>query len=68
MKKTIDTLLNKYTERMNDCQMQLDDDMLTLKSNPSTAKEEWLNDDIFAMNTQISIYECIIKDLKELKE
>ena len=67
METQITKLIDKYTSRMEDCQSQMDDDKLALnKSHNEDA--QWLTEDIFALNTQISIYECIIKDLKALEK
>jgi hypothetical protein len=52
---------------MEDCQSQMDDDKLALNESHNE-DAQWLTEDIFALNTQISIYECIIKDLKALEK
>ena len=67
MKTQITKLIDKYTSRMEDCQSQMDDDKLALNQ-AHNEDAQWLTEDIFALNTQISIYECIIKDLKALEK
>ena len=67
MKTQITKLIDKYTSRMEDCQSQMDDDKLALNK-AHNEDAQWLTEDIFALNTQISIYECIIKDLKALEK
>jgi hypothetical protein len=62
----LDTLLEKYEMRKEECEEQFDDDLkeLKLKDN-SLERISWLNDDMRLINAQIGAYECIIKDLKE---
>jgi hypothetical protein len=62
----LNTLLEKYEMRKEECEEQFDDDLkeLKLKDN-SLERISWLNDDMRLINAQIGAYECIIKDLKE---
>ena len=64
--QTIQKLISKYNSRIEDCQNQIEDDKLALDASHDE-DASWLTEDIFSLNTQISIYECIIKDLKELE-
>ena len=62
----LNTLLEKYEIRKEECEEQFDDDLKELKlKNNSVERISWLNDDMRLINAQIGAYECIIKDLKE---
>ena len=62
----LNTLLEKYEIRKEECEEQFDDDLKELKLNNSSLERiSWLNDDMRLINAQIGAYECIIKDLKE---
>ena len=67
MKKKLNALLEKYQERNSECEERFDEDVLSLKINDNTEQQiEWLNADIQSLNIQLGIYECIIRDIKEL--
>ena len=66
MKKQLEAVLDKYTERKIDCEEHFDEDVLSLKSTDDANRINWLNQDIQCLNVQIGVYECIIKDIKEL--
>lgn len=67
MKKKLNALLEKYQERNSECEERFDEDVLSLKINDNTEQQiEWLNADIQSLNIQLGIYECILKDIKEL--
>lgn len=63
---TIQDIYNKYNTRYNECQEQWDNDYdELLNRNPNEKRKNWLIDDMSVLNSQISAYECIVKDLKE---
>jgi len=67
MKQKLNTLLEKYQERNSECEERFDEDVLSLKINDNTEQQiEWLNADIQSLNIQLGIYECILRDIKEL--
>lgn len=67
MKQKLNALLEKYQERNTECEERFDEDVLSLKVNDNTDQQiEWLNADIQSLNIQLGIYECILKDIKEL--
>ncbi len=67
MKQKLNELLNKYQERNAECEERFDEDVLSLKINDNTEQQiEWLNADIQSLNIQLGIYECILRDIKEL--
>ena len=67
MKQKLNALLEKYQERNTECEERFDEDVLSLKINDNTEQQiEWLNADIQSLNIQLGIYECILKDIKEL--
>ncbi len=67
MKQKLNALLEKYQERNTECEERFDEDVLSLKVNDNTEQQiEWLNADIQSLNIQLGIYECILKDIKEL--
>ena len=67
MKHKLIELLNKYQERNAECEERFDEDVLSLKINDNTEQQiEWLNADIQSLNIQLGIYECILRDIKEL--
>ena len=60
-------LWKKYSERFNECQAQWDKDCIELQNeNINADRKDFLLTDIASLNVQISAYECIVKDLKEL--
>ena len=67
MKQKLNALLEKYPERNTECEERFDEDVLSLKINDNTEQQiEWLNADIQSLNIQLGIYECILRDIKEL--
>lgn len=66
MKSQITKLIDKYISRKEDAETQIDEDRISL-AEMDTENTKWLTEDIFSLETQVSIYECIIKDLKELE-
>lgn len=67
MKQKLNALLEKYQERNTECEQRFDEDVLSLKINDNTEQQiEWLNADIQSLNIQLGIYECILRDIKEL--
>ena len=67
MKKKLNELLEKYQERNSECEKRFDEDVLSLKIDDNTEQQiEWLNADIQSLNIQLGIYECILRDIKEL--
>ena len=67
MKLKLNALLEKYQERNIECEERFDEDVLSLKINDNTEQQiEWLNADIQSLNIQLGIYECILRDIKEL--
>jgi len=66
MKSQITKLIDKYISRKEDAETQIDEDRISL-AEMDNENTKWLTEDIFSLETQVSIYECIIKDLKELE-
>jgi hypothetical protein len=67
MKKRLENILEKYELRKEECEEQFQDDATELSNyHDSSERIIWLNDDMRLLNAQISAYECIIKDLKEI--
>lgn len=66
MKTKLNKLIDKYISRKEDAETQIDEDRISL-AEIDTPNTKWLTEDIFSLETQVSIYECIIKDLKELE-
>ena len=67
MKQKLNALLDKYQERNTECEERFDEDVLSLKVNDNIEQQiKWLNADIQSLNIQLGIYECILKDIKEL--
>jgi hypothetical protein len=64
---TAQTMLEKYEMRKQECEECFDEDVKELKvKDNSHDRIDWLHDDMKCLNAQIGVYECIIKDLKEL--
>ena len=66
----IEKLLNKYTENYKATEQQLDDTRNKM-TNPNyktldKAQKEWLKDDWNSCTGQLSVYECIIRDLSKI--
>lgn len=65
----INKLLSKYQTRFDECQAQWDKDYKEMQDEHINLKRNsFLIDEINSLNTQLSAYECIIKDLKGLIE
>lgn len=63
----INNLLSKYQTRFDECQAQWEKDCQELKDNNIDAdRKDFILTDISNINIQLSAYECIVKDLKEL--
>lgn len=63
----IKNILEKYQSRYDECQAQWDKDCQELKDNiVSEDRKDFILTDIANLNMQLSAYECIVKDLKEL--
>ena len=63
----LQNLIDKYEENREELEEIIGEDKTMLQIAESGSKNaQWLADDILSTTTQISIYECIIKDLKEL--
>lgn len=66
MKTKLEELLDKYEQRVIECDEQFAEDVASLKTCSDNSRVEWLNNDIRSLNTQLGVYECIIKDIEEL--
>lgn len=66
MKTKLEELLDKYEQRVIECNEQFDEDVASLKTCLNNNRVEWLHDDMRSLNAQLGVYECIIKDIKEL--
>ena len=66
----IASLLNKYKENERVASEQLNADNYKLSHAMSCSKEEidWAKEDIISLTGQLSVYECIIRDLEKLDE
>ena len=66
----IQNLLNKYKENYKATEQQLDDTRAKM-TNPNyktldEAQKEWLKDDWNSCTGQLSVYECVIRDLNKI--
>ncbi len=61
-------LLNKYQDRYVECENKWQDNMEQLKECSDQERRSWLLEDIVSLNSQLSAYECIIKDLRGIIE
>lgn len=67
MKDKLKAILEKYEERIDECNERFDEDVLSLKIKDNAQERiDWLHNDIQSLNAQIGCYECMIKDIKEL--
>lgn len=66
----ITSLLNKYKENERVAREQLNTDNYKLAHAMSCSKEEidWAKEDVISLTGQLSVYECIIRDLEKLDE
>ena len=69
----IKKILDKYQERYNECQNRWNDDYRELQEThfgelqwKDHQRRKYLTEDMQANSMQLDIYECIVKDLKEL--
>lgn len=67
---TIQQMYNKYKSRYEECDQEWNkayDELKTLDESPQkdVKRKSQLSENMFALNMQISAYECIVKDLKE---
>ena len=66
----IEKLLNKYKENYKTTEQQLNDTRNKMTSpNYKTldrAQKEWLKDDWNSCTGQLSVYECVIRDLNKI--
>lgn len=62
----IKNILEKYQGRYDECQAQWDDNYKELQQTSDSDRRSFLLEGITSLNAQISAYECVIKDLKEL--
>lgn len=66
----IEKLLNKYKENYKATEQQLDDTRSKMTNsnyeNLDEAQKEWLNNDWISCTGQLSVYECVIRDLNKI--
>ena len=66
----IEKLLNKYTENYKATEQQLDDTRNKMANSDyetlDESQKEWLNNDWISCTGQLSVYECIIRDLNKI--
>ena len=66
----IEKLLNKYKENYKATEQQLNDTRNKMTSSDyetlNETQKEWLNDDWNSCTGQLSVYECIIRDLNKI--
>ena len=66
----IEKLLNKYKENYKATEQQLDDTRNKMNNSDyetlDETQKEWLNDDWNSCTGQLSVYECIIRDLNKI--
>ena len=66
----IEKLLNKYKENYEATEQQLDDTRSKMANSDyetlDETQKEWLNDDWNSCTGQLSVYECIIRDLSQI--
>lgn len=66
----IEKLLNKYKENYKTTEQQLDDTRNKMANSDyeslDETQKEWLNDDWISCTGQLSVYECIIRDLNNI--
>ena len=68
--KKIEKLLNKYKENYKITEQQLDDTRIKMANSDyetlDEAQKEWLNNDWISCTGQLSVYECVIRDLNKI--
>lgn len=67
---TIQQMYKKYNDRYRECEEEWNnsyDELKQLDESPQkdVKRKSQLSENMFALNIQISAYECIVKDLKE---
>ena len=66
----IEKLLNKYKENYKTTEQQLDDTRIKMANSDyetfDETQKEWLNNDWVSCTGQLSVYECIIRDLSKI--
>lgn len=66
----IQKLLNKYEENYKVTEQQLDDTRNKMTNSDyetlDETQKEWLNNDWISCTGQLSVYECIIRDLNKI--
>lgn len=62
----IKNILEKYQGRYDECLSQWDDNYKQLQQTSDSDRKSFLLEGIVSLNSQLSAYECVIKDLKEL--
>ena len=66
----IQKLLNKYKENYKATEQQLNDTRNKMNNSDyetlDETQKEWLNDDWNSCTGQLSVYECIIRDLNKI--
>ena len=68
-KEDIQNLINKYKENKDLTEKQLNVTISELENdNLDISRKEWLQEDWHSLTGQISVYDCILRDLEKLKE
>ena len=66
----IEKLLNKYKENYKATEQQLNDTRNKMANSDyetlDETQKEWLNDDWNSCTGQLSVYECVIRDLSKI--
>ena len=62
----VNKILKKYEDRLKECETRWDKDYEKHNRETDPTKLSFLVEDMNLVNVQISAYECIVKDLKEL--
>ena len=66
----IEKLLNKYKENYEATEQQLNDTRTKMANSDyetlDETQKEWLNDDWNSCTGQLSVYECVIRDLSQI--
>lgn len=66
----IEKLLNKYIENYKITEQQLDDTRNKMANSDyetlDKEQKEWLNNDWVSCTGQLSVYECVIRDLSKI--
>ena len=68
--KKIEKLLNKYKENYKTTEQQLNNTRNKMTNSDyetlDETQKEWLNDDWNSCTGQLSVYECVIRDLSKI--